>query len=55
MLNINEKLTTNKYAITTEFSTFFNTIAGKIDKKLIPGQYQHLQQLKVKLNQQIKN
>ena len=42
MLNINnKKKTTNNYAIATEFNTFFNTIVGKIDEKLIPKyQYQ---------------
>ena len=29
MLNINEKLTTNNYAIATEFNTLLNTTAGK--------------------------
>ena len=41
MLNINKKLTTNNYAIATEFNTFFNTTAGKIDEKLIPTSYQY--------------
>ena len=41
MLNINKKLTTNNYAIATEFNTFFTTIAGKIDQKLIPTSYQY--------------
>ena len=41
LLNINKKLTTNNYPIATEFNTFFNTIAGKIDEKLIPISYQY--------------
>ena len=41
MLNIIKKLTTNRYAIATEFNTFVNIIAGKIDEKLIPTTYQY--------------
>ena len=41
ILNINKKLTTKNYAIAVEFNTFFNTIAGKIDEKLIPTSYQY--------------
>ena len=41
MLNINKKPTTNNYAIATEFNTFFNTIARKIDGELIPTSYQY--------------
>ena len=65
MLIINIELTTSNYAIATEFNTFFNTTAGKIDENLIPTSYQYLtmlnkpnqntmtlsQQLKMKLNQ----
>ena len=41
MLNTNKKLTTNNYAIATEFTTSFNTIAEKIDEKLIATTYQY--------------
>ena len=41
MLNIIKKLTTNRYAIATEFNTFVNIIAGNIDEKLIPTTYQY--------------
>ena len=41
MLNINKKLTTNSYATATELNTFFNTIAVKINQKLIPTIYQY--------------
>ena len=42
MLNVNKKLTTHNYTIATEFNSFFNIIAGKIDEKLIltTSQYQ---------------
>lgn len=41
MLNVNKKLTTHNYAIATEFNSFFNIIAGKMDEKLIlTSQYQ---------------
>ena len=42
MPKINKKLTTNNYAFATLFNTFFNTIAGKIDEKLIPTTYLYL-------------
>ena len=40
VLNINKKLTTNNYAIATEFNTFFNAVTGKIDEKLILTTFQ---------------
>ena len=40
VLYISKKLTTNSYAIATEFNTFFNAITGKIDEKLIPTTFQ---------------
>lgn len=41
MLNVDKKLTTHNYAIATEFNSFFNIIAGKMDEKLIlTSQYQ---------------
>ena len=41
MLNVNKKLTTHNYTIATEFNSFFNIIAGKMDEKLIlTSQYQ---------------
>ena len=41
MLNINKKLTRNNYAIAAELNTSFNTIAEKIDEKLIPTTYHY--------------